>query len=96
MTLNSSMLTKFEERVGIMITFEDDIKGHAKGYDLITKDNVIIDEVTLVSSLKHNLHNISQLCYKGFIICFTLAACVIADRVNNNMVLTRDIKGMCT
>ena len=61
MTRDSSLLTKLVEKVGPSITFGDDNKGYTMGYGLIARENVIIDEVALVSSLKHNLLSISQL-----------------------------------
>lgn len=72
MTGDSSLLTKFEERTGPRFRFGDDNKGYTKGYGLIAKDNVIIDEVALVSCPKHNLLSISQFCDKGFIVSFNL------------------------
>ncbi|KAL8157615.1 hypothetical protein AgCh_002361 [Apium graveolens] len=56
---------KFKERAGPSITFGDDIKGYTVGYGLISKDNVIIEEVALVDGVKHNLLSINQLCDKG-------------------------------
>ena len=73
-TGDSSLLTKFIEKVGPSITFRDDNKGYTMGYGLLAKENVIIDEVELVSGLKHILLSISQLCDKGFKINFTSAA----------------------
>ena len=35
MTVDSTLLTKFEERVGPSITFDDDKKGYTMGYGLI-------------------------------------------------------------
>ncbi|KAL8147831.1 hypothetical protein AgCh_005231 [Apium graveolens] len=65
MTGHSTLLTEFKKRAGPSITFEDDIKGYTVGYGLISKDNVIIEEVSLVDGLKHNLLSISQLSDKG-------------------------------
>ena len=64
-TGDSTLLTEFKERAGPSITFGDDSKGYTVGYALISKDNVIIEEVSLVDGLKHNLLSISQLCDKG-------------------------------
>ncbi|KAK1369383.1 hypothetical protein POM88_035475 [Heracleum sosnowskyi] len=66
MTGDSTLLTEFVEKAGPSITFGYDSKGFTKGYGLISKDNVIIDQVTLVDGLKHNLLSISQLCDKGY------------------------------
>ena len=68
---DSSLLTQLVEKAGPGITFGDDNKGYTMGYGLISKQNVIIDEVALLSGLKHNLLSISQLCDKGFKVNFT-------------------------
>ncbi|KAK1395993.1 hypothetical protein POM88_005856 [Heracleum sosnowskyi] len=93
MTGDSTLLTEFKERAGPRITFGDDNKGYTKGYCLIAKENVIIDEVALVDGLKHNLLSISQLCDKGFFVSFTPKACVVSSKKDNNVVLTGYRKG---
>ena len=93
MTGDSSLLTKFVEKAGPSITFGDDSKGYTMGYGLIAKENVIIDEVALVSGLKHNLLSISQLCDKGYKVNFTPAACVVTKGDDNNVVLIGQRKG---
>ena len=60
MTGDSTLLTKFEERAGPSITFGDDNKGYTLGYGLISKENVMIDEVALVEGLKHNFLSVNQ------------------------------------
>ncbi|XP_063935540.1 uncharacterized protein LOC135147084 [Daucus carota subsp. sativus] len=93
MTGDSSLLTKFVEKAGPSITFGDDSKGYTMGYGLIAKENVIIDEVALVSGLEHNLLSISQLCDKGFKVSFTPATCVVTKGYDNNVVLVGHRKG---
>ncbi|KAK1387194.1 hypothetical protein POM88_015372 [Heracleum sosnowskyi] len=88
MTGDSTLLTEFQERAGPCIAFGDDSKGYTKGYGLISKENVIIDEVALVDGLKHNLLSISQLCDKGFLVTFSKEACVVSKGGNNNVVMT--------
>jgi hypothetical protein len=88
MTGDSTLLTEFQERAGPCIAFGDDSKGYTKGYGLISKENVIIDEVALVDGLKHNLLSISQLCDKGFLVTFSREACVVSKVGNNNVVMT--------
>ena len=58
------------------------------GYDLISKDNVIIDEVALVEGLKHNLHSISKICDRGHQVMFSNESCVVTSKKSNNVVLT--------
>ena len=57
------------------------------------KGIVIIDNVALVKGLKHNLLSISQLCDRGHQIWFSNQACVISDKKDNKVVLTRNRKG---
>ncbi|KAK1384154.1 hypothetical protein POM88_021889 [Heracleum sosnowskyi] len=85
---DSTLLTEFQERAGPCIAFGDDNKGYTKGYGLISKENVIIDEVALVDGLKHNLLSINQLCDKGFLVTFSKEACVVSKGGNNNVVMT--------
>ncbi|KAL8148711.1 hypothetical protein AgCh_005900 [Apium graveolens] len=80
--------TWFKERAGPSITFGDDIKGYNVGYGLISKDNVIIEEVALVDGLKHNLLSISQLCDKGNLVTFNPEPCVVINKRSNKVVLT--------
>ncbi|XP_063941275.1 uncharacterized protein LOC135149479 [Daucus carota subsp. sativus] len=93
MTGDSTLLSKFEERVGPSITFGDDSKGFTLGYGIISKGNVIIDNVALVKGLKHNLLSISQLCDRGHQVWFSTEACVISDKKDNKVVLTGNRKG---
>ncbi|KAK1401563.1 hypothetical protein POM88_001168 [Heracleum sosnowskyi] len=88
MTGDSTLLTEFQERAGPCIAFGDDSKGYTKGYGLISKENVIIDEVALVDGIKHNLLSISQLCDKGFLVTFSKEACVVSKGGDNNVVMT--------
>ncbi|KAL8116897.1 hypothetical protein AgCh_023177 [Apium graveolens] len=93
MTGDFTLLTEFMERVGPSITFGDDSKGFTMGYGLISKENVIIDEVALVDGLKHNLLSISQLCDRGNTVSFNSEACVVTSKKDNKVVLTGVRKG---
>ncbi|XP_063941537.1 uncharacterized protein LOC135149680 [Daucus carota subsp. sativus] len=93
MTEDSTLLSKFEERAGPSRTFGDDSKGFTLGYGIISKGNVIIDNVALVKGLKHNLLSISQLCDRGHQVWFSTEACVISDKKDNKVVLTGNRKG---
>ena len=93
MTGDSTLLTRLEERAGPNITFGDDSKGYIVGYGLISKENVIIEEVALVEGLKHNLLSVSQLCDKGNNVLFTTEACIVSKKKNNEVVLTGYRKG---
>ena len=93
MTGDSTLLIEFKERVDPSITFGDDNKGYTVGYGLISKDNVIIEEVALVDCHKHNLLSISQLCDKGNSVTFNSEACVVTNKRSNKVVLTSVRKG---
>ncbi|KAL8100273.1 hypothetical protein AgCh_032501 [Apium graveolens] len=93
MTGDSTLLTEIKERAGPSITSGDDSKGYTVGYGLISKDNVIIEEVALVNGLKHNLLSISQLCDKGNSVTFNIEACVVTNKRSNKVVLTGVRKG---
>ncbi|KAL8114230.1 hypothetical protein AgCh_021184 [Apium graveolens] len=91
---SSTLLTEFKERAGPSITFGDDSKGYTVGYGLISKDNVIIEEVALVDGLKHNLLSSSQLCDKGNSVTFNSEACVVTNKRSNKVVLTGVRRGI--
>ena len=80
-------------KAGPNITFGDDSKGYVMGYGLISKENVIIEEVALVEGLKHNLLSVSQLCDKGNNVLFTSEACIVSAKESNEVVLTGYRKG---
>ncbi|KAL8119671.1 hypothetical protein AgCh_016965 [Apium graveolens] len=82
MTGDSTLLTEFKERAGSSIIFGDDNNGNTRGYGLISRENVIIEEVTLVDGLKYNLLSVSQLCDKGNSITLTTEACVVTCKKN--------------
>ena len=54
------------KKVGPMVTFGDNNKGKTDGYGCLEADNVIINNVSCVEGLKHNLLSISQFCDKGY------------------------------
>ncbi|KAL8131230.1 hypothetical protein AgCh_007230 [Apium graveolens] len=93
MTGDSILLTEFKERAGPSITFGDYNKGCTMGYGLISKDNVIIEEVALVDGLKHNILCVSQLCDKGNLVTFNSGVCVVTNKKDNKVVLTGVRKG---
>lgn len=62
MTGDKSMFIRFEERAGPGVTFGDDSNDYTTRYDLISKENVIMEPVALFDRLKHNLLSTSQLC----------------------------------
>ena len=70
MTGEKSLLADVVEKAGPTVTFGDDSKGFTKGYGNLKIDNVIIENISLVEGLKHNLLSISQFCDKGYKVDF--------------------------
>ena len=62
------------------VTFGDNSKGKIVGIGKIDNESsLIIEDVLLVESLKHNLLSISQLCDKGFTVTFKMNKCIILN-----------------
>ena len=63
MTGNKELLFEYEEKIGGgSVTFGDNRKGQIKGYGVIVRGDVDINQVAYVNGLKHNLISVSQLC----------------------------------
>ncbi|KAL8103233.1 hypothetical protein AgCh_027685 [Apium graveolens] len=52
MTGDKSLLSKFEEKIGPLVTFGDTIKGLTMGYGKIISENIVINDVALVAGLE--------------------------------------------
>ena len=63
------------EKVGSIVTFGDDNKGFTTGYGNLEIGNVIIENISIVEGLKHNLLSISQFSDKGFDVSFRKERC---------------------
>ncbi|MGI4673429.1 hypothetical protein ACR2XN_28600 [Klebsiella pneumoniae] len=70
MTGDRALLSKMVERAGPVVTFGDDSKGYTTGYGNLELGNVIVEEVSLVDGLAHNLLSISQFCDKDYEVLF--------------------------
>ena len=70
MTGDRALLSNVVEKAGPMVTFVFNKKGLTEGYGSLEARNVIIDNVSVVQGLKHNLLNISQDCDKGYGVLF--------------------------
>ena len=71
MTGNKELLFKYEEKIGGgSVTFGDNRKGQIKGYGIIVRGDVDINQVAYVNGLKHNLISVSQLCDNGLDVFF--------------------------
>ena len=77
MTGDRALLSNVVEKAGPAVTFGDNIKGLTEGYGCLETGNVIIENVSLVEGLQHNLLSITQLCDKGFNVHFVKEKCLI-------------------
>ena len=80
MTGEKSLLTNVVEKAGPIVTFGDDSKGITTGYGNLEIGNVIIENISLVDGLKHNLPSISQFYDKGYNVDFRKERCLISNR----------------
>ena len=80
MTGDRALLSNVVEKAGPIVTFGDDSKGFTTGYGNLEIRNVIIENISIVEGLKHNLLSISQFCDKGFDVSFKKERCLISNR----------------
>ena len=69
-TGDRALLSNVVEKADPVVTFGDNIKGLTQGYGPLQVGNVIIDNVSVMQGLKHNLLSISQFCDKGYKVVF--------------------------
>ena len=93
MTGEKSLLTNVVEKAGPVVTFGDDNKGFTTGYGNLKIGNVIIENISLVEGLKHNLLSISQFCDRGFNVDFRKEMCLISNRKDEKLTLQGVRKG---
>ena len=82
MTGDKALLLNMVEKAGLVVTFGDNCKGLNQGYGSLGSVNVIIDNVSVVQGLKHNLLSISQFCDKGYGVLFEKEKCQILHKKN--------------
>ena len=76
MTGNKELLFEYEEKIGGgSVTFGDNIKGQTKGYRVIVRGDVDINQVAYVNGLKHNLISVSHLYDNGLDVFFNRKFC---------------------
>ena len=66
MTSERALMSNMVEKAGPKVTFGDNSKGLTHGYGSLQAENVIIDNISVVQGLQHNLLSISQFCDKGY------------------------------
>ena len=75
------------------VTFGDDIKGFTKGYGSLEIGNVVIENISLVDGLKHNLLSVSQFTDKGYEVNFKSEQCSIINKKDKKLALQGVRKG---
>ena len=82
MTGDRALLSNVVEKAGPVVTFGDNSKGLTQGYGSLQAGNVIIENVSVVQGLQHNLLSISQFCDKGYGVLFDKEKCQILHKKN--------------
>ena len=85
MTGNRSLLTEVREATGPTVTFADNSKGRTVGYGKYKVGRIIIEEISLVEGLQHNLLSVSQFCTR--VIMFTLKRRYVSSNISRISVL---------
>ena len=86
MTGDETRFISLEKKRGGKVTLGDNTTCQVLGTGTIRVTSLLlIEKVLLVEGLKHNLLSISQLCDKGFQICFSNSSCTL--RLNNDIKL---------
>ena len=90
MTGDKALLSNMVEKVGPWVTFGDDSKGFTKGYGNLDIGNVVIENISLVDGLKHNLLSVSQFTDKGYEVNFKTEQCSIINKKDKNSLLFKE------
>ena len=77
MTGTLELLSSYIKQEGGSVAFGGTQKGKIKGYGMIVKGEVKLNQVSYVDGLKHNLISISQLCDNGLDVFFKIKYCII-------------------
>ncbi len=86
MTGDKNKFTSLALKDGENVKFGDNSKGKNIGIGKISKgSSLIIEDVLLVDSLKHNLLSISQLCDKCYNVIFKSIMCIIVNKIDNQV-----------
>ena len=93
MTGDRALLSNLVEKVGPWVTFGDENKGFTKGYGSLQIGNVVIENISLVDGLKHNLLSVSQFTDKGYEVNFKIAQCNIINKKDKKLSIKRVRKG---
>ena len=93
MTGDRALLSNVVEKAGPVVTFGDNNKWLTQGYGTLLAGNVIIDNVSVVQGLQHNLLSISQFYDKGYGVLFDKERFQILHKKNGLLALQGVRKG---
>ncbi|KAJ9541657.1 hypothetical protein OSB04_028163 [Centaurea solstitialis] len=77
MTGTLELLSSYLQQEGSSVAFRGNQKGKIKGYGMIVKGEVRMNQVSYVDGLKHNLITVSQLCDNGLDVMFKIKFCIM-------------------
>ncbi|KAJ9566336.1 hypothetical protein OSB04_002302 [Centaurea solstitialis] len=77
MTGTLELLSSYIKQEGSFVAFGGNQKGRIKGYGMIVKGEVRMNQVSYVDGLKHNLVSVSQLCDNGLDVMFKIKYCIM-------------------
>ena len=84
---DKNLFMELKAKSGGNVTFGDNSKSHIERISSIgNNSSTYIENVLLVSGLKHNLLNISQLCDKGHKVIFESMCCQVINVKTNKLV----------
>ncbi|KAJ9561558.1 hypothetical protein OSB04_006718 [Centaurea solstitialis] len=77
MTGTLELLSHYVNKEGSSVAFGGNQKGKIKGYGMIVKGEITVNQVSYVDGLKHNLISVSQLCDNGMDVKFNIKYCIL-------------------
>ncbi|KAJ9546508.1 hypothetical protein OSB04_019051 [Centaurea solstitialis] len=84
MTGTLELLSSYIKQEGSSVPFGGNQKRRIKGYGMIVKGEVRMNQVSYVDGLKHNLISVSQLCDNGLDVMFKIKYCIICREAESS------------
>ena len=93
---DESLFQKLDKKKSGNVSFGDNSKGVIRGIETIgNNSHTQIKNVLLAENLKYNLLRISQLCDKGFRVCFESNACHVINSTTSQIIYIGKGMRMC-
>ena len=93
---DKNLFMELKAKSGGDVTFGDNSKCHIEGLCSIgNNSSTYIENVLLVSGIKHNLLSIIQLCDKGHKVIFESMCCQVINVKTNKLFLLVIVKKIC-